>query len=502
MTPAPPSTNGPWAQRLQWAVDACVVGAAIWIFGLLFYTSAGRIWFPYDLEWMESGVMMHAIRVLEGKGIYVTPSSEFVPFIYPPLYHWAVAACAAVSTPALSVGRIISLVGTLVAAGAATAALRGAGLRWSLAIAGAAVYLSAYENTGAFFDLVRIDGLFMALLTTALVAGNRQWWRAAGILLTLAYATKHSGAAFGLPMLLWAYRTGGKPAAMQFVRWSVVPALAFTGAMFWEGDGLFLTYILRVPSAHGMNAQRLLWGSERELLQSLPFTNAALVATLFIALLRRKTEPGFLSENAKYWLTTGAMAIFFSILMRGHNGGFTNVLMPGIWALAVAGVHGLDHIPWRRWAPYLRAIAPLGVAVQLVYGGWDPSQFRATDADVAAGDALVERIRNEEGEILSPWNPWLTYKAGKTPYFHLIGLWDIDYEQGPLFEYTNAIEEDFAQQRWAGVVVMDLRQVPRGLKAHYQSHDALSPAGPVLKPKTGWRVHPRSMWRPKARAEP
>ena len=55
---------------------------------LFLYTTLSRMFYPFDLEWMEGGMLVHGLRIMEGKQLYVEPSSEFIPFIYPPLYSW------------------------------------------------------------------------------------------------------------------------------------------------------------------------------------------------------------------------------------------------------------------------------------------------------------------------------------------------------------------------------------------------------------------------------
>jgi hypothetical protein len=42
--------------------------------------------YPYELEWMEGGMVDHVIRVLEGGSLYVAPTVDFVPFLYTPFY--------------------------------------------------------------------------------------------------------------------------------------------------------------------------------------------------------------------------------------------------------------------------------------------------------------------------------------------------------------------------------------------------------------------------------
>ena len=54
--------------------------------GTFLWVSLHRIRYPLDLEWMESGMMCHALRLFLGQGIYVPPSVDFIPHLYTPLY--------------------------------------------------------------------------------------------------------------------------------------------------------------------------------------------------------------------------------------------------------------------------------------------------------------------------------------------------------------------------------------------------------------------------------
>jgi hypothetical protein len=478
--------------------DIPAVLATVWMAGLLAYTIAGRLTFPYDLEWMEGGMLVHAWRVLQGEPLYVVPTSDFVPFIYPPLYHWVVAAVGGVFGFGYPAARAVSVVGTFATAGFAVWAARTEGVRWGLAIAAAGLYLSAFEDTGGFFDLARLDGLFMALTTGALVAGRHRAWPAAGLLLTLAFATKHNAALFGLPILLWAFREQGRAGALRFALWSVVPALTFTVLVTaLEGDQLFLTYILGVPSKHGFVAQRFFWLAQQEELLALPFTTVLLAAYGAIWWRDRKTNPTPLSSGARYWLWNGALAVLLSAMMRGHQGGYSNVLMPAIWALSVGGVVALEHLRTRFPKRALVFGLPLLVAGQLAYEDWDPDNHRASESDWEAGALLVEAVAEQEGEVLAPWSPWISVQAGKSPGFHLIGLWDINHAGGPLVEHVAGITQDIEDHRWQSVLVMSERNMPTGLKRSYKKGERVVSSGPTLRPKTGWRVSPRNFWHPK-----
>ena len=116
---------------------------------------AWRFVYPYDLEWMEGGVLLHGLRVMEGKPLYAIPTSDFICFIYPPLYYWLLALGGHLFGLDYPVGRFISIVGTLGAAWAIVSALRYEKAAWPVAIAGGTFFLSTYEDSGAFFDIVR-----------------------------------------------------------------------------------------------------------------------------------------------------------------------------------------------------------------------------------------------------------------------------------------------------------------------------------------------------------
>ena len=120
----------------DWPVVAMALGVAI----LLGRTVAGRIDYPYDLEWMEGGMLAHGARVAAGEPLYVLPSADFIPFIYPPLYPWLMGVMTALSSPLdYPLGRGISLVGVAVAAAALVLALRTEKVGWGLALGGGAL---------------------------------------------------------------------------------------------------------------------------------------------------------------------------------------------------------------------------------------------------------------------------------------------------------------------------------------------------------------------------
>ncbi|MGB0641006.1 MAG: hypothetical protein ACPGTU_16830, partial [Myxococcota bacterium] len=224
---------------LRFIADVPIVAFAIGLFILLWRTISIRLNYPYDLEWMEGGMLLHAARVAEGLPLYVTPSETFIPFIYPPLYPWVVGGLSTLGFPLdYALGRGVSVAGVAVAALVLILAIRKEGGGALLGLGSAILFLVCYPDSGAFFDLVRNDGLLIGLLSTALFCVRTGWLRTGGLLLTAAFLTKHTAAIFGLPALWWLWHHQGKLAARRFVGWSVVPALGATVALTVVSGGL------------------------------------------------------------------------------------------------------------------------------------------------------------------------------------------------------------------------------------------------------------------------
>lgn len=365
-------------------------------------TMLARLTYPYDLEWMEGGVLAHAWRALHGKSIYPSPGPDFVPMVYTPGYYWLVALCGKVFGLGYTLGRLVSIGGTL----SACAAILWGTNRWTgrapLGLVGVAIFLGAYESSGAFYDLVRPDALAMGLLAWTLVLApdervSRQV--AAAGLLFLAFTVKHNTAAFGVPVALGLWSMHGWRSALRFALIAAVPALLFVGGMQLSTDGNFLTYILAVPASHPIMWDRAVPGSVRELGHAMPAT-CTILAIWFMTLGPRVVPrapvpllvvvptvgaigaiwglgslpavPGLMPFNvaecstayglvgvlmAALPVTLGAMALTrhlngawiygvgvvtmsmaAAFVMRGHHGGFINVFIPMHFVLACATV--------------------------------------------------------------------------------------------------------------------------------------------------------------------
>ena len=568
--------------RVDRALDGLLVTAAVGLMGRLVQAWQARLAYPYDLEWMEGGMLAHAWRVQQGLPLYDAPSAEWVPYVYPPLYSWLLAAVGSLVGLNYETGRGLSLLATAAAALAAGwIAARGRGVRPD-AIAGAlaaVTFLGTWRASGAFFDMVRPDALFVALTGWALAlpvltGAGIGAPIASGLLLTAAFAAKHNAAAFGLPLLGAYAARGGRREAGAFLAGSLLPALAFVGAMQWTTDGWFLTYLLEVPASHPQLAHRVIPGMQRELGAHLPFALAGIAAALVASagqaddagrsVLRGAPARvalstvglGLLAATAAHWLPnpdvpnlTGplvglgagalwiallwgghfgvdallrrlrqqpipggwralylggaaATALALAALMRAHNGGFVNVYMQLHWTIAVG--FGLAVAQLRAsGGPALRWAGVLGL-MQIGWGAWKtaPEEVIPTDADREAGDTFVALLRDAPpGPIFSPYAAWLPVQAGRAPSLHLMGLWDLEYDDGPLLEEARAVKADIRRARFS-LIVDGTRGYGRGIEQTYRKDKTIALPEGVFLPQTGWDVRPAALWRPKGAEGP
>ena len=87
-----------------------IILPALWQIYELAWTMYQRFGYNYDLEWMEGGMLHHALRIRSGVGIYVPPSIDFIPYLYTPLYPALLAMLGKVFGLSYALGRAISIV--------------------------------------------------------------------------------------------------------------------------------------------------------------------------------------------------------------------------------------------------------------------------------------------------------------------------------------------------------------------------------------------------------
>lgn len=511
------------------------------LLSLLVLVWVGRFAYPYDLEWMEGGMLAHAWRLDRGLPLYLAPNPDFIPYIYPPGYAATVAVLAPADAMSLPLGRAVSLVGTLAAAAALGFAVWRHTAAGAPALFAAAVFLGTFPDSGAFFDLVRPDALAMGFAAWSLALAAERWrgaTEAAGVLLAAAFVCKHNSAAFGLPILVGLTARDGWRAAIRFTVASAGPAILFTIGQQVTSEGHFLRYLLEVPASHPMNWDRILPGLPRELGNALPVSVATIGAFTLLRLGDRAPAwvaglgslvgvglatgvhlagplPGDLLHvpaavgawglgvlvvaapswarvgrpGWRWWYAaaTGLLALTMAGLMRSHHGGYINVHLPLHWVVAC----GFGLVLGELWSTDRRALASLLATAELLYaaGTLDADALQPSAEDVEAGDRLVRSVRGVRSPVLSPVASWIPVQAGHPPSLHMISVWDLIVAGGPYEQEVVSVKRAIDERYWGAVIEGD-RSFNYPLDGRYQVDRVVAERDGVLQPRSGWRVRP------------
>jgi hypothetical protein len=138
-----------------------LVAAACAFIGVYLYVAAARIAYPYEIEWMEGGSLEHVERILTGRPIYVKPSLDFIPYIYTPAYYYVAAAVSQITGIGFTPLRLVSFLASLVCFTLVFEFVRREGGSASCGVISAGLFAATFRLGGAWFDVARVDSLFM-----------------------------------------------------------------------------------------------------------------------------------------------------------------------------------------------------------------------------------------------------------------------------------------------------------------------------------------------------
>jgi hypothetical protein len=180
-----------------------ILKTAVWAFsivalGSFAYLVSRRFLHPVALDPMEGMLMDHAVRLAEGRAIYVEPSLEFVPLPVMPGFAVVTSVFARILGPALWEPRLISLLSILGIVVLVYRIVRLETGRRTYAVGAAGILLASYGIAGAHYDVGRPDGLMLLLALSGIAvlrfsSGLLGAWVAAG-LMSLAFFTQQHAA--------------------------------------------------------------------------------------------------------------------------------------------------------------------------------------------------------------------------------------------------------------------------------------------------------------------
>lgn len=231
-----------------------VAGAALGYVVIYLRIAISRMAFPFALEWMEGGSLVQVSRLLSGELIYVRPSFEFVPQIYPPLYFYVSALTSKIIGGGFLPLRLTSFVASigilLLLAGLVRQ--QSGSLLGGLAAAG--FFAATYPLSGYWFDVGRVDSTALALALLAaylLLRGNAIASAIGGMCLALSILTKQTMLLAALAMAAYCLLPPCRR-SLLFLGTGVAVLAGVTLGFTLAHDGWFTYYVFDLPSRHSL----------------------------------------------------------------------------------------------------------------------------------------------------------------------------------------------------------------------------------------------------------
>jgi hypothetical protein len=505
------SAGRPTAVRLARA--ARVVGAVAGLAAIAAYlgVALARLGYPGHLEILEENSLVEVHRILAGQPLYAAPSASYVPDGYTPLYFAVSAAAASVLGQSYLPLRLVSLVASLVCFAILGRLVQRETRSGAAGLAAAGLLAATYFATGTWFDVGRVDSLFLALSVAGLYAVRHarrpRGSIAAGLLLGAAFLTKQSALAEGVAVLaalavpVSSAGTGARrrlllPAAVTYA----VVVAGSTLVLGLTSHGWYLYYVFELMSQHALSASS---ASQFWITELLPTLGSAIGAVLL----------GI--RRVPLVLLAGCAALAAeSFGARAQTGSNVNDLLPAYLVVAVLAGLAMGAQPaWARWVRWGR-LAQFGpwvptavsglvlVQIGMLAGGFRLSQAFPPSADRAANQRLVAAVRVLGGTVAVPADPGVAITAGLSPAEDTVAAADVmrGKYQNPKAVFTASLARAVATQRFSGIITeyyRDLRGFPADLPRYYHRCPQTPPDGVLSVPFSATaKALPVSVWLP------
>src|SRR5262249_43430037 len=253
----------PWTVRARRAVAVAAALAGLVAVCAYLVIALSRLTYPFTVEWLESNSLVEVHRILAGQALYAAPTAGYVPDGYPPLYFALSAAAASVLGVSYLPLRLVSLVSSLVCFGLLGRLGRRETGDVAAGVGAAGLFAATYFVTDTWFDVGRVDSLFLALSIGGLYAAR--WMRgtrgaiAAGVLLAAAVLTKQTGLAEGV-VVIAALLTGPRRRLACIAALAEVTFLGIgTLLLGLTSGGWYVFYVFQLLSEHPLNYGNFGW---------------------------------------------------------------------------------------------------------------------------------------------------------------------------------------------------------------------------------------------------
>ncbi len=392
---------------------------AIWFISCFILIALCTANYPFHLEWMEGHVLDTVQRVLDGKAIYVAPSLNFVPYLYTPFYYYVVAFSSLFLGLDFLAARLVSILSIL---GAVVILYRWVvyegGERWH-GLCAVGLFFATYPLSGRWFDLARIDSLFLFLSMAGLyVFYTKRGWAAqlgAAILLAAAFFTKQTALIIALPLFVIMLKNAPRH---SLIIGFMFACLVISGMVILHlaTDGWSTFYTYSLPSLHHFD-KRYITRFWTGLMFEKQWVVAAFTLIGFLLAWRQSREKSLCTIAVCLGL------IMASYLMRINAWSYINVFIPLHYAYALGAGLSLRYL--MQFSARIQLIVLALLAVHFYSLTYMPLRYIPDAESRKQGEAFIEKLAAIDGDIFIPDLQFVERRAGKTSYAYGMAAFDL-----------------------------------------------------------------------------
>jgi 4-amino-4-deoxy-L-arabinose transferase-like glycosyltransferase len=380
---------------------------------LFLYTALRRIRYPFELEWVESGMLNSVRRITQGQKLYVAPSIDFVPFLYAPLFFYVAAAFTKFTGVSYVAMRLVSALATLGCCVLIYAFVFTETRRRLAAIAGAGLFLACYPLVEGFYDIGRTDSLFVFFMLLALFFSRRGHPVLAALAWVLCFQTKQTLLPVAIVLLCVDWQ---RPRRILMGLGTFV--LALSGSIAWMNHATHGWYSLYLFHVAGTFPR--IW---REALLFFPNDVLAPMGVAFLLGLAAWALTGVRLRSpvaSFYAIVTVVLygAIEYVSLRAGAMGAFMPVYA---WTAILFGValhRLLAHLEQSDGprAAVAATVVLAAAATQLAMFLYNPGRFIPPPAVLQARQRFIDQVRAIPGDVYIVDHNYDAVMAGKQPH--------------------------------------------------------------------------------------
>ena len=430
-------------------------------------TAVLRINYPFELEWMEGGQLEHVVKIINGEEIYVEPSLEFIPYIYTPLYNYVSASIGTVTGISFFPLRLVSYFSVLITFFLLFKIVKNeTGSRyWAFISAG--LYAAMYKIGGFWYDIARVDSLFILLFIASvyflLRSDKTVNYVIAGIFAALSFLTKQSVIFMLFPIVLYLFIYKRKQSIFYFTTLMVI-SLGVSLYFNIKTSGWYWFWNFGLPVTHHWNWKYLIAFWTDDLF--LPLIISFLATLILFFKTDENEEPD--KEKKAFYLFFFAGCLIDSWLLRLHYGGYLNALFPAYLAIAMLAPIGLAKIEKsfenkKNLQFYVFLITLLQFSV-LIY---NPANAVPSNDDVVGGYKFIKTLKSIEGDVFVPCHSYIPRLAGKNSYAHAVVIHDLFISKSHWkVKVKNELDSALSNHRFSAVIMNPEWHLP-GLDKYY-----------------------------------